>query len=254
MIESWQLSQIFHMTWANMKSRYRKTIAGLIWVIINPIIMYGAQSLAIKHFLKLQLPNFYIFLLGGLLPWIFITQTLTMTAPIILSNGGLLKSFKVNPLLLIYSQILDNFINFLLPFGILLAILWGQSTSSSSGLIFLPVAFLIMISGVIAMSKILAILQVFFRDTVFVVNFLTGVMFFLTPVFYPISYVPEKYQFLVSINPFYIFIEPVRSTIYDYNFNHMIISFGKASAVAITLLILGSLFWRAKKNKIYNHV
>lgn len=242
------------MTWANMKSRYRKTIAGLLWVIINPIIMYGAQSLAIKHFLGLNLPNFYIFLLGGLLPWIFITQTISMTTPLILQNGGLLKSFKVDPLLLVHSQVLDNFVNFLLPFALLFTILWSDSTSSSEGLIFLPFSFIFLIAGVVGMSRILAILHVFYRDTAFVVNFMTGVMFFLTPIFYPISYVPEKYQFLVSLNPLYVFIDVVRSTIYEYNFDHMIMAFAKASGFTVFFLLLSALLWRAKRNKIYNYV
>lgn len=247
-------AQVFQMTWANMKSRYRKTFAGLIWVIMNPILMYGAQSLAIKNFLRLELPNFYVFLLGGLLPWIFITQTLNMTAPVIVANGELLKSFKINPKVLLYSQILDNFINFLISFLLLFFPLWLQTKENPAGLIFLPLALFLLLLGTFAIGSFLALLNVFFRDTAFVVNFLTGVLFFLTPIFYPASYIPDKYRFFVELNPFYAFIRPVRSTIYHYDFEVMMMSFGKALLFLIPLLALSIFYWRSKKNALYFYV
>jgi ABC-type polysaccharide/polyol phosphate export permease len=59
-----------------MKFRYRKTFAGFIWVILNPIMMFVVQSLVFKRFLKIEIPDSFVFLLGGLLLWIFITQTI----------------------------------------------------------------------------------------------------------------------------------------------------------------------------------
>ena len=73
--------QLISLTLANMKARYRKTFAGFLWVILNPIILYSVQSVVFRKILKIELPDYSLFLLGGLLPWIFITSTLEMSIP-----------------------------------------------------------------------------------------------------------------------------------------------------------------------------
>ena len=70
---NWQ--QIKVLTVANMKARYRKTMIGFFWVVLGPILMYSVQAFVFQKFLKLELHNYYLFLLGGLLPWIFITSS-----------------------------------------------------------------------------------------------------------------------------------------------------------------------------------
>ncbi|MCY4644436.1 MAG: ABC transporter permease [Bacteriovoracales bacterium] len=247
-------AQVPYLTLANMKSRYRKTFAGFIWVVMNPILLYGAQSLAFKTFLRLELPNFFTYLLAGLLPWIFIIQTADMATPLLVTNGHFLKAMKVHPLVLLLSQVLDNFINFSFAFIILLIPVCFADGVSWHGLFFLPIGLFILISGVIGMSWLLAILNIFYRDVRYVVSFLTGVMFFLTPIFYPVSYIPEKYRWMVSINPFYNLIQPVRSTLYQFDLENMLKAFGIGLGWSGGLLLLGALYWKKKKNVIYYHI
>ena len=76
------IEQITYLTLYNMKARYRKTVAGFIWVNLDPILTYGVQSLVFKHILNFQMRGFYLFLASGLLPWIFFMQTIRMCTPI----------------------------------------------------------------------------------------------------------------------------------------------------------------------------
>src|ERR1035437_5970491 len=87
------IRQVRALTVANLKSRYRKTFVGFLWVILNPLILYGVQSLVFMKFLKLQVPNYTLFLLSGLLPWVFIVQSVEMCTSLIVINGKLFKSF-----------------------------------------------------------------------------------------------------------------------------------------------------------------
>lgn len=247
-------NQVSALTWANMKSRYRKTIACFLWVVMNPVMMYGAQSLAFKTFLRLELPNFYLFLAGGLLPWIFLTSTMDMTTTMLQQQGPLLKAFKISPFVLISSQLLDNFINFAAAFLIILTPIFFISEVSLTGLMFLPAALLILIIGVYALSWLLAVSQVYYRDTRFVVQFTTSVMFFLTPIFYPVHYVPEKYRHLIDFNPFYALIEPVRTTLYNFDPAVMTRSFIKGGIFVAVLVTLAYLNWRSKRNELYLHL
>lgn len=244
-------SQVMALASANIKARYRKTVAGFVWVVMNPILMFSAQSMAFKAILKLQIPNFFVFLLGGLLPWIFITHTVDMTCTLLLERGTLLKSFKIHPLTVLWSQIIDNLVNFLAAFFILLAIIMSKGDVSSWHIVLLPIGMLILIVGVAAMCWLVSILQIFYRDVKYVVQFLTSVMFFLTPIFYPISFVPEQYKPLVMYNPFYALIEAVRTTIYQPDLDNIIFAFTRGSIVAVLFLGLAYLNWRRKKNEFY---
>src|SRR5271154_4561101 len=91
---------------ANLKSRYRRTVAGFLWVVLNPLIMFGVQSMIFRHVLKIQISNYFLFLLSGLLPWIFITQSMDMCTSLFQANGGVLKSFHLNPLVLLTAQLI----------------------------------------------------------------------------------------------------------------------------------------------------
>ncbi len=242
------------LTKANMKSRYRNTIAGFIWVIINPLVMFGIQSIVFKRFLRLNVPNYYLFLLSGLLPWIFITQTLDMCTPLFTNSGQVLKSFKINPLTILFSQVIDNLINFIAAFCLLFIpfIFWQIGFESNH--LLLPFAVLLLVFGVLGMCWFLASFQVFFRDTRYIVQFSISILFFLTPIFYPKEYIPEHLQFIILINPFYAIIEPFRILIYNFNLHDFLASYFRGILWVCGYWVLAILFWRRKRNEFYLYI
>ena len=129
--------QIIALTKSNMMSRYRKTIAGFLWVVLNPILMYAVQSFVFRKLLKIDVPNYSLFLLCGLLPWIFVTMTIDMVTPILDFSSDLLKSFKMNPAVLVLSQVLDNFFNFVFAFLLVLIPTWILVGGDYRGVFFL---------------------------------------------------------------------------------------------------------------------
>ena len=248
------MSQVVYLMIANMKSRYRKTFAGFIWVVINPIMLYGVQSLVFKRFLNLEVSNFFTHLLSGLLPWIFIVQSSEMSAALLISYGNLLRGLKVHPIVLLLALIFDNFINILFAFILLLIPVCFFEQINWVGLMLLPFGLLILIIGVTGLSWFLSVLNIFYRDTRFVVNFVMSIMFFLTPIFYPPSYIPEEYRWLVTINPFYGLIKPIRSSLYQYDPASIPYNFGYGLLWALGFLLLGYLYWRRKKKLFYYYV
>lgn len=244
---------IWELTWAMMKARYRKTWAGVIWVILNPLMIYGVQSIAFKYILKINVPDYSLFLLGGLLPWIFLIQSMNMTATKLYRESGILKSYDIHPLTLVFSQVLDNFFNFMLAFLLLLGILFIGGPTSGAEILFLPLALLILVLGCLGLCIFLSVSQVFFYDTQYIIPFFTSVVFFITPVFFPISYVPQAFQSLVELNPLYILILPVRACIYSADYNLFIV-FLKAGLLSIFLLIGAMYYWASKRNMFYARI
>ena len=109
----------FFLTKAQMKSRYRKTIAGFLWVVLNPILLFAVHAVIFKAILKIDIPNYFLFLLGGLLPWVFITSNMMMTTNAFIAQREIIRTFTLSPVSLIFAHTIDNFINFLAAFLIL---------------------------------------------------------------------------------------------------------------------------------------
>lgn len=247
------MDQTLALTAANMKSRYRNTLAGIVWVVLSPIIMYGAQSYAFGHILKINIQNFNLHLLLGLLPWLCITQSIQMSATLLITSGPLLKSYNIHPFVIIASQALDNLVNFILAFLLILLPLafYSEVSLPRLGLLLIPVTSLVFF--VLAFSWITSIVTVFFRDTAFVLGFILSVSFFLTPIFYNIDMVDEHLRWLVRFNLFYIAIEPFQKIL-----SPDLQLFWQSSflSVIVSALLTGSayLLWKWKRNEIFRYL
>src|SRR5690606_4851573 len=88
------------LTSASMRTRYRNSILGFAWVILNPLILMSAQAYVFVGVLKIEMDNYVLYLMSGLLPWIFLSQTLEMTATLYVFQGSLLKSLNLHPMTL----------------------------------------------------------------------------------------------------------------------------------------------------------
>lgn len=243
--------QVRDLTLASMKARYRQTFAGFVWVLLNPLIQFGVQSLVFKQFLKLNIPNYSLFLLSGLLPWIFINSTISMGTSLFIGQSHLLRSFKISPMVIISSQIMDNFFNFFASVLIILIPLFFSSDLPFLHVIALPLAFIPLLITTASLTITLAITNVFFRDTAFVVGFVMNLLFFLTPVFYPPEMVPETYQWMIQFNPFMYIIEPFRNIFVGLSWEEFSISLLKGMGVSLLSVTLTFLTWRRKQNAFY---
>ncbi len=244
-------TQISELTLASVKARYRRTFAGFLWVLLNPILQFGVQSLVFKQFLKLNPPNYYLFLLGGLLPWIFITSTLGMGTPVFVQNSHLLRSFKINPMIILCSQILDNFINFLASVFLILTPIYIFSDQSLINLLGIPLAIIPLLVTTASFTVILATLNVFYRDINFVIGFIMNLLFFLTPVFYPRDYVPEHLRWIIDVNPFLYIIEPFRWLFLSPSWSEFMMWFAKGLGVSFGFLLLAVYVWKRRRNDFY---
>jgi len=246
--------QVSNLTVANLKARYRKTIAGFIWVILNPLVLFAVQSFAFRNVLKVNTPNYSIFLLSGLLPWIFLTQSLEMCTGILLNSGKMLKSFPIHPLVFVMAQIVDNGINFLAAFILIGVPTAVVSLTWSARLLLIPIPIIFLFISILSLSFILSMLQVFFRDTRFLVTFLLQVFFFVTPIFYPPSLVPENFKWLIRVNLFYYLIAPFRTVILDFDLFEFYKECLSASAICVALTLLALLYWKKYRNALYFNV
>jgi lipopolysaccharide transport system permease protein len=245
------LDQVVALARANLKARYRKTFAGFLWVILNPVLIFCVQAMVFRAVLKIEMPRYGLFLLTGLLPWLFISQTAEMCTSIFTTSGRLLKSYPVSPLVYLGAQLVDCAINFTAAFAVVLVPVWLLQPADARGFLLLPLAFPPLVLGVLGMAWLLAIAQVYFRDTRFLVTFAMGILFYLTPIFYPLGIIPESVAWLAGANPLYLLIAPFRSAIYEYQPAAFAVDIACAWGVAALWLATASLAWKRGRNGIY---
>lgn len=244
-------AQISDLTMASVKARYRRTFAGFVWVLLNPLLQFGVQSLVFKQFLKLQIPNYYLFLLGGLLPWIFITTTLGMGTPIFVTQSHLLKSFKISPMVIIASQILDNLINFMASVFLILTPIYLFSNYPLMNILAIPIAIIPLLLTTAALTVTLAILNTFYRDINFVIGFILSILFFITPVFYPRDYVPENFQWIIDWNIIVYIIEPFRTLFLAPSWDEFFLSMAKGLGISALMIFVAWWTWRRRQVAFY---
>lgn len=248
------LRQLTSLTFANMKARYRKTIAGFIWVILNPIILYSVQSIVFRKILKIDVPDYALFLMGGLLPWIFITNTMEMSIPYLFASHNLLKGFKVNAFLLILCQVCDNFFNFIVAFLLVLIPVSMNSVDSGTAYHLLPLPIIVLFIAIASVSSMASLMNVFYRDTRFILSFILNIMYFITPIFYPVEFVPTEYRWVIDINPLFYLVEAFRSAVYNYHPLVFWPALGKATLVSLGFALASYLYWRKRKNDLYYYI
>ena len=229
--------KILSLTYYHMRSRYRKTLAGVVWVIANPIINFSVQALVFKTILKINIDNYPIFLLSGLLPWFFISQSITNLSGSLVSSRELLLGFKLNPLIIIACQVLDNFFNYLLATIILFILLsiTGLVSLSPFQILLFIVDSALLLPFVFFATALVSFLHVFYRDVQFVASFVMNLAFFLTPIFYTIGYVDPQYQWIFNFNIFYPIVNLFQTSLHNFNIQAW------ANNIFICMLIILSL-------------
>jgi ABC-type polysaccharide/polyol phosphate export permease len=239
---------------AELKGRYRNTFAGVIWVMINPLILFSVHALIFKHILKINVDKYYIFLLSGLIPWIFMSTLLLQTVNIFITKRDSLLSFQIHPVSVIIAKCIDCLINFIIPFLFLFVVLSIGEDFNPVALFFLPILILIMFIGTTAMAITFSVIQVFFRDVEYIITFVMNVLFFLTPIFYPRHLIPEKFQIFVDINPFYTYIRGFKATLWEFNYGEIYTAIGISSLFMVGSVALSIITWKKFRNELYLNI
>lgn len=222
--------------------------------MFSPILMFVVHSFIFKEILKINVDRYFVFLLAGLLPWIFITTTIQQNASVFLTKREVLLSFQINPLSVHFAKIIDNFINFFIPFILLLIVLMKYEEFHPIGLAFLPVCLANCMIMTVALSILTSTLQVFFRDLEYIVQFAFSILFFLTPIFYPEELIPDKYSIIVKLNPFYAMIKPFQKSLWKYDPTLLSESLFNAFVFTGVTCLITYIVWRYKKSELYLYI
>jgi lipopolysaccharide transport system permease protein len=214
--EIWQYRELFYFfTWRDIKIKYKQTVLGFFWAVLQPLIMMAIFTLFFGRVLNVPSQNlpYPVFVFSGLLLWNTFAGGLTNAANSMVTNAGIIKKIYFPRLIVPVSSILVAMFDFLMAFILFIPLcLYYRQPISINALWLWPISLLIALIAILGPGSWLAALNVKYRDFRYVIPFLIQVLFFLTPVIYPVTILQHPFlKYLVVISPMYAAVELFRT-------------------------------------------
>lgn len=192
---------IYELVRRDMKLRYKGSILGIAWSLLNPLAQLLVFSIIFTWVLPLDIPNYGLFLYCAILPWTWFQTSWTSATTTIVEGRALIKRPGFPPGILPIVSISANLIHFLLALPVLITFMLLAQVPLSATILLLPVLIAVQFLFSLSISYITAALQVPFRDTAHLVGVAVLLLFYLSPVFYDLTMVPEQLLALYALNP-----------------------------------------------------
>lgn len=245
--ELWTFRELFYFfTWRDIKVKYKQTALGIIWAILQPFLLMVVFTAFFGYALNVPSDNipYPVFAFSGLMLWGIFSSGLSGAAQSMVSNSNIIKKIYFPRLIIPISAILVALFDFLMALVVYIGLLiYYQFEVDSIILLYLPLSLLITLLAALGLGTLVAALNIKFRDFRYVIPFMIQMMFFLTPVIYPVSIV--KYDWarpLFALNPMVGAIDLIRVTItgHDVIWQYVLTSFFSA----VILFFFGLYYFR----------
>ena len=198
----------------DIKVRYKRSALGFFWVMLHPLLMMLILSMVFSELFKVQTKNYSIYILSGIIFWNFFSQSTSTSLISFIGNRDLIKKIYLPKSVFPLSMILSALIHFVFSLIPLFIIFFFSGTSLSSQIFMLPAVIITVALFSFGVSLIIATSTVFFHDTKYIYEVLLLAWMYATPIFYPESIIPQKYNFILYLNPLFYFLSAFRSVLY----------------------------------------
>ncbi len=250
--ELWEYRELLYfLTWRDIKVRYKQTVLGAAWAIIQPFFAMVIFSVFFGHLARIPsdgLP-YPIFAYCALLPWQLFAHALGQSGNSLVANQSLITRVYFPRLVIPISAVLAGLVDFAVAFVVLLGMMLYYGIIPTAAILTLPLFILLAVATALAVGLWLSALNVEYRDVRYTIPFLTQFWLFATPVAYPSSLVPERWRALYGINPLAGVVEGFRWAL-----------LGRAGApdpliavslVAVVLLLIGGLYYFRRMERTF---
>ena len=237
----------WQLTFREIKARYKQSVLGYAWAILVPLLNLLVLSIVFSYIFRVPTGNipYPIFLFVGLVPWLFLTLSITAATSSVMANSSLITKVKLPREILPISAVSSKLIDLLLTTLVLTLFLIIYKIPFYPTLIFVPIIFFIQFVLILGISFWLSATNVFFRDVENILGIFLMIWMYLTPVLYPAELIPENLKFLFYLNPMTAIINSYRDSVLYGNIPD-ITSLLYASLFTIALFIIGIIYFRRR--------
>ena len=235
---------LYFLTWRDVKVRYKQTVLGALWAIIQPLFTMIIFTL---FFGKLAgVPSdgipYPIFAYAGLLPWTFFSNAVNNSSNSLVGSANLITKVYFPRMIIPGSAVAAGLVDFAIAFGVLAVLMAWYRVSVSINLFLLPLLVLLTALLALGVGMWMSALNVKYRDIRYAVPFAIQLLMFATPIIYPSSMVPWPWRSLLSLNPLAGLIEGYRAALFGKPIHWP--SLAASATMTVGLLIFAAFYFR----------
>ena len=200
----WEYRELLYfLAWRDIKVRYKQTVLGAAWAIIQPVTTMLIFTIIFGRLAKIPSDNipYPIFCFCALLPWNYFASAFSRSSGSLVNNAHLISKVYFPRLVIPISSLLSGLLDFAIAFLFLIGMMFYYHIVPTITILWLPVFMLMAIATALGVGLWLGALDVLYRDIGYLVPFLSQIWMYATPVVYPSSLIPEKWRLIYGLNP-----------------------------------------------------
>lgn len=234
----WQYRDLLYiLALRDIKVRYKQTVLGAAWAIIQPLFTMLIFSVFFGRLAGIPSEGipYPLFAYAGLLPWTFFSNAVTNSGNSLVGNSNLITKVYFPRMIIPMATVAAGLIDFVIAFGLLIVLMFYYGTGLSVSISMLPILVILTSLLAIGIGMWMSALNVKYRDVRYALPFLIQLGMFASPIIYPSSLVPEKWRWLVWLNPIAGQIEAYRSAFFGKPFNWLALGISAIMTFAILI-------------------
>lgn len=236
-----------------LKVKYKRSILGFLWSMLNPLLMMVVLSLVFSTLFKSDIPRYTVYVFAGLLFWNFFSSATSAAMGSVVANGAIIKKVYVPKIVYPIASVCSALVNLLLSLIPLLLLMLVLGNPITPAILFLPISILIILIFSVGISLLLANINVFFRDVSHIYGIILLAVMYLTPIMYPDSIIPRDIFRYYQLNPLYGLLRIFRLPIHQGILPDMT-TVGLLLALSLILFFVGVVLFVKNQNKFINYL
>ncbi|MBU1693747.1 MAG: ABC transporter permease [Verrucomicrobia bacterium] len=243
--ELWAYRELLYfLTWRDVKVRYKQTVLGFLWAFLQPFIKLVVFSVIFGKLARIDSEGYPypIFLYAGLLPWQFFSEALTRSSVSVLGSGSLVTKVYFPRLLVPLSSVGGCLVDFAIEFLILFGLMFYYNVAPTLAMLWVVPLVLLTVLAALGAGVFFSSLTVTFRDVRYIIPFLVQIWMYVTPVIYPVTVLPARWQWVILLNPMSGLVDAWRSAILGKPIVWP--NLGVSFAVIVAVFIFGLYYFR----------
>ena len=198
----------------DIRGKYKGSFLGVLWSFINPLLSVVVYAIVFHYIMRFNIDHYLIYLISGIIPWTFFTNSVTAGLNSVLYNADIIKKVYFPRAILPISGVTSCLVNFSISCVIVVLFALFSGVGVSFYLLLIPLIAVIQYIFTLGIAFIISAVEIYVRDIEHIITFLISMLFYVTPILYTPSYVPDKFAWILKINPLAYIIEAYHSVIY----------------------------------------
>ncbi len=237
----------------DFKTRYKRSVLGVFWSFLNPLLMMIVQYLVFSQLFKADIDNYPVYLLSGLVVFNFFNEAVGQALISIVGNASLITKVYLPKYVYPITKVLSSSINLLMSWIPLMIAAFITGEGFTKAYLMIPYILICLVIFTMGWGMIMAAGMTFFRDLQFLWGIISMIWMYMTPIFYPLTIVPKEIRMYFEYNPMLHYVNAIRSIVLD-GVTPKPIEFMICTLSALVMFVIGGLVFKKSQDKFVFYI